>query len=97
MENFRSFHTRAYEKSADFVEQTLLQRTITLAKVVPILIVKVLIVICALIYHLIQQIVYCFVQRPLTNIRGQLAVVSVMTKIFSISLCYLHLNSPINK
>lgn len=77
MEDIHSFHTRAYEKSADFEEQTLLQRFITLAPSIPILIVKLLVILCALIFELFKQIFYCFVPKPLTNIRGQLAVVSV--------------------
>lgn len=93
MDDIHSFHTRAYDKSGDFEEQTLWQQTITLAQAVPILIVKILIVICALIYHLIKQIVYCFVPRPLKNIRGKLAVVSVDKNVFkTFYISFLHLN-----
>lgn len=77
MDDIHSFHTRAYEKSADFVEQTLAQRMITLAPVIPSPLVKLLVVLCALIFELFKQAFYCFVPKPLTNIRGQVAVVSV--------------------
>lgn len=77
MDDVHTFHTRAYDKSVDFEEQSLLQRAIKIAPAVPNLIVKTSIVICALIYHLVQQILHCFVPKPLKDIRGQLAVVSV--------------------
>lgn len=82
MDDIHSFHTRTYEKSADIEEQTLQQRFITLAPVIPILIGKLFIVLCALIFELFKQIFYCFVPQPLTNIRGQLAAVSVIPRVF---------------
>lgn len=93
MDDIHSFHTRAYEKSADFEEPTLLQRIITVAPAVPILIVKFLIVLCALVFELFKQMFYCFVPKPLNSIRGQLAVVSAIANVFKtffyISLCIL--------
>lgn len=78
MDDIHTFHTRTYDKSDDFENPSLFSRISVLVQAVPILLVKLFIVICALIYHSIQQVVYCFVPRPLTDIRGQLAVVSVI-------------------
>lgn len=76
MDDIHTFHTRSYDKSDDFEEPSLLQRVSVLIQAVPILLVKLFIIICAFIHHSIQQVFYCFVPRPLTDIRGQLAVVS---------------------
>lgn len=77
MEDVLSFHTRAYRKSDGLKEINPWKRVITIVQALPILIVKLLVIQIALIFELFSQIFHCFVPKPLNDIRGQLAVVSV--------------------
>lgn len=77
MEDVHSFHTRVYDKSEDLKKINILKRIFLYAKTFPILIVKLLVVGIVLIYELLKQILFWIVPKPLRDIRGQLAVVSV--------------------
>lgn len=80
MENVQSFHTCAYEESDDSKEITIWRRTITLVQALPILAIKLFIVAIALTFDVFNQIFNCFVPKRMNDIRGQLAVVSVVTE-----------------
>lgn len=84
MDDTESIHTRAYSKSDDLSEITRLQRAITVAKAMPSLIVKTLIVTAAAIYYSLLPLYHYFVPAPLKDIRGQLAAVSEKSQSISI-------------
>lgn len=77
MDDIQSIHTRAYGKSTDLEEITLLQRAVVIGKVLPSLIVKTLIVIAVAIYYLLLALFHYFLPKPLKDIQGQLAAVSL--------------------
>lgn len=83
MDDVLTCHTRAYDKSPDIEDIKLWKRTIEIAKELPILIVKLLVVGLALIFELFKQIFFCFLPRPLNDIRGQLAAVSIKKVLFN--------------
>lgn len=76
MADINSIYTRAYGKSPDLEEITLLQRAFVIGKVLPSLIVKTLIVTAVAIYCLLLDCFHYFAPKPLKSIQGQLAAVS---------------------
>lgn len=77
MDDLHSFHTRSYDKSDDVEEISPWQQAISLIAALPLMLAKLLIVGLALIFEFLQQIFFSIVPRPLNDISGQLAVVSV--------------------
>lgn len=77
MDDLHSFHTRSYDKSDDVEEISPWQQAISLIAALPLMVAKLLIVGLALIFEFLQQIFFSIVPRPLNDISGQLAVVSV--------------------
>lgn len=78
MDDLHSFHKRQYNKSADLEKLTRWQRFVLLMKVLPRLIVKIVIVVIAEIYYTLIRPIYRFFVPKAMNIRGQVAVVSVI-------------------
>ena len=77
MDDVLTIDTSAYNKSDDLENIKPWQRAITIVQAIPLLSVKLLICGLALIFELLNQIFFCFVPRPLSDIRGKVAVVSV--------------------
>lgn len=86
MDDVLACHTRPYDKSDNFEDPKLWELAIAIAKELPMLILRFLILGVALIFELLEQIFFWFLPRPLKNIRGQLAAVSAMmfSMIFSV-------------
>lgn len=80
MGDLKTIHSRAYGKSADLDEITLLQRACVIGKVLPSLIAKTLIVTVVATYYLLLSLFHYFVPKPLKDIQGQLAAVSKQTE-----------------
>lgn len=78
MDDLHSFHTRSYDKSDELEEIKPWQKAISLLIALPLLLVKLLIILLALIFEVLKFFFFCIVPRPLNDIRDQLAVVSVI-------------------
>lgn len=80
MDDLQSIDAHAYSKSSNLEEISQLHRAITIAKAMPSLVVKTLIIMVATTYYLLLALYHYFVPAPLKNIRGQLAAVSERKK-----------------
>lgn len=77
MEDIHEFLSKSYDKAAEVPESTLSEKILFNFVIVPIIVLKLLAILFLSILSLLRSLFYLIVPKPLKDIRGHVAVVSL--------------------